>query len=142
MSVLRVALQLFGLRPDTSAAPARLDDADRLLVSDTTVLARLPLATFLDRLKVADRYSADEYLPDQAGTGGVLLFDFLTAPDLVWVRSNGGNSRAAYGVNPTAALGVPCPDGEPVPITRSGATQLRVFAPVGATVSVYGLRYA
>jgi hypothetical protein len=89
---------------------------------------------------VADVYLAGEVLPDQAGAGGELAFAFAAPTDLIWVRSVGAASRAdPFGGTPTASLGIPCPDDEPVPITVRAST-VKVFAPAGATVSVWGFR--
>lgn len=104
--------------------------------------AKLPNAPHLDRMKVSDRLTGYEGLNDQAGDGTVKTFTFSTAPDLVWVRSVGGVSRAdPAGGTPTATNGIYCADDEPTPITISGQTTLKVFAPIGAVVSVWGFRY-
>lgn len=130
-----LSTQLVGLLTNTSG-----------LALDMTLQAvkeRLPLAPYLDRLKISDRLTAPEYLDDQPGVGGVLTFDFLLgAPDLTWVTSIGGNCRAAFGGDPSASKGVRCDDGTPTPIALSGFSQLKVFAPIGSVVSVYGTRYA
>lgn len=89
-------------------------------------------------LPVRERLTGLQLLEDQAGSGGVLSFDFAAAVDLAWVRSVGVVSRAGTPTAvPTATKGIYCADDEPTPVTLYG-TQLRVFAPAGATVSVWG----
>lgn len=89
-----------------------------------------------------DAFSAGEVLLDQAGADGVLTFSFTQPVDLIWVRSVGGVSRAdPFGGTPTASIGVYCADDEPAPLTVS-TDALKVYAPSGATVSVWGYRYA
>ena len=93
------------------------------------------------QLRAADVPVRDTYLSfrqpvDQTGTGAVLTFTLGGTCDLVWVLSRGGVSRAAVGVDPAADRGAYCDDGVPTPLTvRTGS--VRVFAPVGATVSVW-----
>lgn len=90
---------------------------------------------------VADTFNSGETLADQAGAGAVLTFTFTSPMDLVWVRSVGGISRAdPFGGTPTATQGIYCADGEPQPLTIT-ATVVKVFAPIGATVSVWGFTY-
>jgi hypothetical protein len=88
-----------------------------------------------------DNFSSFEALADQPGAGGVLTFTFSAAVDLIWVQSNGATSRAVIGAQtPSATLGAFCADGTPLPIPIH-ATTVKVFSPVGATVSVWGERY-
>jgi hypothetical protein len=88
-----------------------------------------------------DNFTAFEALADQAGSNGVLTFTFSSAVDLIWVQSNGGTSRAVVGSQtPSATLGAYCADGTPLPIPIH-ATVVKVYAPNGATVSVWGERY-
>ena len=95
-----------------------------------------------DPLPVSDRLTGFEGLADQTGDGTVKTFTFANAPDLVWIRSVGGISRAdPTGGTPSATTGVYCADDEPTPITISGQTAVKVFAPIGAVVSVWGFRY-
>lgn len=94
------------------------------------------------RVDVAEVATEMEALDDQAGAGAVLTFTFASAVQLVWVRSVGDISRAVVGSQtPTATLGAYCGDDEPTPLTVN-AVSVKVFAPVGATVSVWGMRFA
>lgn len=102
---------------------------------------RLPAALRTSRLDAADVYTEMEALAEQSGAGAALTFTFASAVQLAWVRSVGGISRAVVGSQtPTAVLGAYCADDEPHPITVNG-TIVKVYAPVGATVSVWGYRY-
>lgn len=92
-------------------------------------------------LRSSDAFLGGEVLADQSGAGSVLTFTFTTPVQLVWVRSKGGISRAdPFGGTPAASTGIPCADDEPSPITVQTST-VKVFAPSGATVSVWGYRY-
>lgn len=96
--------------------------------------------TFPETQRVADDYTGGQTLPDQAGSGAVLTFTFTTPVQMVVVEARGGTVRAdPFGGTPSGSLGVVCFDGTPtyVPVT-TGA--VKVFAPGGTTVSVYGLR--
>lgn len=114
---------------------------------DATVLAvrdRLPTTlTATDELAVADDYQTFEALADQVGAGGVLTFTFSAAVNLVVVHAVGASqiARAATTQTPTASLGARCPDDAPtyLPVTT---TAVKVFAPNGMTVSVWGYRRA
>lgn len=105
------------------------------------IKAQLPTALYLERLKVSDRMTGEEMLDDQAGAGGVLEFTFTNAPDIAFVFPDLLTCRAAFTVQPTATKGVRCDAGVPTPVILSGQTGLKVFAPVGTTVSVWGFRY-
>lgn len=94
------------------------------------------------RVDTLDKYLGGQVLADQAGAGAVLTFTFTTAVDLVWVLSTGtGTSRAdPFGGTPAASLGIPCPADTQQPITVT-TSSVKVFAPSGTTVSVWGYRY-
>lgn len=95
-----------------------------------------------DPLPVKDRLTGEEYLEDQPGAGSVLDFTFAVAPDIVFVYSKTLASRATFNtVAPTATKGVMCDADVATPVILSGQTELKVFAPVGAMVSVWGFRY-
>lgn len=82
-----------------------------------------------------------EHLPDQPGAGGVLTFTFTAQMDFIWVRSVGGISRAdPWGGEPTGNSGWYCDDNEATPIEVQ-ASQIKIHAPAGATVSVWGQRF-
>lgn len=90
---------------------------------------------------INDAFAHGQVLADQVGAGAVLDFVFAAAQDLIWIRSDGAVSRCdPFGGVPAANLGIYCEDGVPVPITVLTAA-LKVFAPAGATVRVYGYRY-
>lgn len=88
-----------------------------------------------------DVFTGGEVLPDQAGADAVLMFNFSSSVELVWVRGVGALCRAdPFGGTPALGLGIPCADDEPTPITVR-TSQVRVYAPSGATrVSVWGFR--
>lgn len=94
------------------------------------------------RQDVADDYQAGEVLADQTGTGAVLTFNFAEPVNLIVIHARGGVGRAnPFGGVPAANLGIVCGDDTPtyVPITTS---VVRVFAPAGVTVTVFGMRRA
>lgn len=93
-------------------------------------------------VQVKDDYQTGEILADQSGAGAVLTFTFTNQQSMVVVHSVGANlvSRAdPFGGTPSSTLGVRCDDGVPVymPVQTSS---VKVFAPTGTTVTVYGLR--
>jgi hypothetical protein len=95
----------------------------------------------LEPQPVHDRFRDGEVPADQSGAGGVLTFTFAKEMDLIWVRSDGADSRCnPFGGNPSATAGIICEDGIPHPITLS-TTTIKVFAPAGAKLNVWGYRY-
>lgn len=95
------------------------------------------------KVLVGDIYPNGEVLADQVGAGAVLTFTFSNPMNLIWVLSSGTTlvSRCdPFGGIPDASLGIYCEDGIPVPVTVT-ATTIKVFAPIGTTVRVYGYRY-
>lgn len=96
-------------------------------------------------LKSKDDFQGGEALADQAGAGAVLTFSFLNgAVQMLVIEAQGssGTARAdPFGGVPTATQGVVCDAGVPtyIPVT---ASSVKIFAPVGLTLSVYGLRRA
>lgn len=113
--------------------------------TEATLLAtrnRLPSAvTATDELPVADDYQEFEALADQAGAGAVLTFTFTAPVQLVVVHAVGTAlvARATTTQTPSATLGARCADDAPayLPVTTSS---VKVFAPLGMTVSVIGYR--
>lgn len=103
------------------------------------------LDTILAGLKVHDDYQAGEVLADQTGAAAVLTFTFAAAVNLVVVDANGATTDIAradpFGATPTATQGIPCRDEVPtfMPVTT---TVVKVYAPTGMVVSVYGYRRA
>ena len=97
-----------------------------------------------DQLDAARVATAPDYAPDplllddQPGANDVLAFDFPAPVALVWIRSVGGVSRAGTAdALPTPTRGAYCADDEPHPFTTT-SRNVRVWAPAGATVSVWG----
>ncbi len=122
-----------------TGAAATIEGLWRLDAVNVPIDIRSPIRT--RRVDVADAATEMEALADQNGAGAVLTFTFASAIQLAWVRSVGGVARAVVGTqSPTASLGAYCADDEPTPLTVEGTT-VKVFAPVGATVSVWGMRY-
>jgi len=98
-----------------------------------------------DSVQSYDHYDSGEVLADQSGSGAVLTFTFTTPVDLVFVqaKSAAGTSQARvdpFGGTPSASQGIPAEDGAPQPIPFRTGT-VKVFAPTGMTVSVWGYRY-
>lgn len=88
-----------------------------------------------------DSFTAMEHLVDQAGAGAVLTFAFSAAVHQVWIYSLGAVSRAGVGAtDPSSTRGAFCDNGVPCPLPVT-ASVVKVWAPVGATVSVWGFRY-
>lgn len=92
-----------------------------------------------------DIFSGGEVLADQAGAGAALTFTFSAAVQLVMVfaKSATGTLQARadpFGGTPSAAAGAPCEDGVPMAFPVN-ASAVKVFAPTGMTVSVWGFRY-
>lgn len=91
--------------------------------------------------RVLDQFIGDEILVDQVGADAVLTFTFSAAVDMIVILSKGAISRGGLGGDvPTLTKGFFCDDTVPtyVPVT---ATVVKVYAPLGATVSVWGYRY-
>jgi hypothetical protein len=90
---------------------------------------------------VTEKFTSGQVLADQSGASAVLTFTFAQAMDMVWVSSRGGVSRAdPFGGSPTATLGIYCDDGIPQPLTVT-TTTVKVYAPSGATVTLWGYRF-
>lgn len=93
-------------------------------------------------IKVRDDYQTGEILADQNGTGAVLTFTFSAAVSLIVVQSTGTSlvSRCdPFGGTPTASLGIRLDDGVPNYVAVA-TSSVKVFAPSGASIAVYGLR--
>lgn len=85
-------------------------------------------------------FATGEILEDQTGNAGVVTFTFSTHMYLICAYSADATSRAtAFGDPPTSSKGIVLPTDVPTYITAR-SNQLKVWAPVGATVSVWGFR--
>ncbi len=103
-----------------------------------------PTALRSSRFDTADAFTAGEVLADQSGAGAVLTFTFAAAQHLIWVLAQGDGLVARidpFGGTPSATAGIPAFHETPVPLTVV-ATTIKVYAPTGTTVSVWGYRYA
>lgn len=104
----------------------------------------LRVSTGLTDLKVHDDYQTGEILADQVGAGGVLTFTFSEPVHMLWINDIGATttnvSRAdPFGGTPNATTGITVPNGTPTPITVT-TSSVKVYAPTGSTISVYGYR--
>lgn len=99
--------------------------------------------TGMTAVKSSDDFQGGEVLADQTGAAAVLTFTFSAAVQLVVVSGNGIATDFArvdpFGGTPSATLGIPCGDEVPtfIPVT---ATVVRVFAPTGMVITVWGFR--
>lgn len=95
------------------------------------------------RLLNEDIYTGGEVLADQAGAGAVQTFTFSAPVQLVCCLASGVSGTARFdpfGGTPSATQGIPCDFGVPTPVPVQ-ATIVKVYAPAGLTVSVWGMRY-
>jgi hypothetical protein len=93
-------------------------------------------------MPVSDRFTGGEVLPDQSGAGAVLTFTFASAVHLIWVLSQGADLVARvdpFGGVPSAVAGIPVFEQAATAIVVT-ATTIKVYAPVGTTISVWGFR--
>lgn len=91
-------------------------------------------------------YNDVEYLDDQTSSGSVLTFTFSENVEKIWVEFNLGDPDAtdtatarADGVDPDGDTGTLLHNGQVQPISYI-TDEIRVLAPSGAVVSVYGYR--
>lgn len=140
-----LAALLAELGQKLESGPVALD-ATTLAALETinaVVSGQVGVSNFPADQKTHDDYQAGEVLADQPGAAGVLTFTFTGGvAQLVVVTSTGASLTARadpFGGTPAANLGIRCDDGVPtyVPVATSA---VKVFAPVGTSVSVYGLR--
>lgn len=97
--------------------------------------------------QVADDYQTGEILPDQVGAGSVLTFTFSAPVQNIWVYAVDPSDLTAsgevrvdpYGGTPSASLGIPVSFGGGFPISAT-TSAVKVFAPSGVRVTVYGNR--
>ena len=111
------------------------------------VIALSPLAVqpVSGTVQARDAYSGGETLSDQVGNGSAVTFTFSSPVQLVYAQIKTGLGTAQgradpFGGIPASSTGIPLDDGVPqaMPVTTD---TVRVFAPIGATVSVWGYRY-
>lgn len=91
-----------------------------------------------------DDYSQTEYLEDQPSAGSVLTFTFSGEVQQVWVELQSASDTATArvridGIDPTSTIGTRIQANTPQPITGN-TTEVRVLAPSGTTIGVYGYR--
>lgn len=93
-----------------------------------------------DFLRIDDVYTTGEVLEDQPGANDVLTFTFSAPVDIVWVRCEGGDVRVdPFGGDPTSTKGIKVEDKVPTPMPVRRTT-VKVWAPSGTTVNVWGFR--
>ncbi len=100
-----------------------------------------------NQLPVKDDYNGVEYLADQQSSGSVLTFPFTASVQKIWVelqatsQTDTSTARAQTDGNaPTASRGILLHAGQVQPISCPSTTVLKVLAPTGYTVVVYGYR--
>jgi hypothetical protein len=92
-------------------------------------------------------YTNGETRPSQAGANGVLTFTFASPVDLVWVSDTGATTTNysyvdAFGGTPASGQGAVLPNGGSIPVmVTPPSTTVKVWSPVGSTISMYGQRY-
>ena len=92
-------------------------------------------------------YSSASTLPTQPGANGVLTFTFPTPVDFVWVTDTStGTSNISYvdafGGTPAAGQGAVVLNQAPTPVqVVPPSSTVKVWAPSGAVIGMYGLRY-
>jgi hypothetical protein len=98
----------------------------------------------IDPVTSKDTYPVWLCLSDQDGANDVLTFTFARSMDLIWALSVGPDlvARATSSAQtPSPTLGVKLFDGVPQPITNN-TNQIKVYAPQGTVISVWGYAYA
>jgi hypothetical protein len=114
------------------------------LTNDQLRAAAVPVSgTFWQTTQpVKDDYQSGEVLADQSGAGAVLTFTFSTTMSMVTCLSIGTSLTARadpFGGTPTSTLGIRLDDGVPVFIPVNSSS-VKVFAPAGTSISVWGLK--
>lgn len=99
-----------------------------------------------DTVAARDIYTGGQTLADQTAAGAALTFSFSDPVQLVYIffkttLGTGAGRADPFGGTATASQGIPVDDGVPlaIPVQTSAVS---VFATLGATVSVWGFRYA
>lgn len=126
-----------------TSANFRVSDGHLLLVlSDTSIIdaGAVPVPF--------DDYTSVEYLADQVSSGSVLTFSFANGPvQKVWVEIQASSADDADtgrvrvdGGTPTFTVGTLLHAGQVQPISSPPTSTVKVLAPAGKTVSVYGYR--
>lgn len=91
---------------------------------------------------VNDDYALGEVLDDQSGADSDLEFTFTQPVVSFWVAVMGSSGIAKvdhYGGTPSPTHGIPVVSGTALPIPEP-ASVVRVYAPVGVVVTVWGQR--
>lgn len=144
MALKKLVAALFGKNKDTGITEAlgKSNDARHALHVENQHSQPLTNTQLRSgNVGVNDRYTGFEALPDQNGTGTVLVFNFSAPVDQVWIRSRNGISRATPTADdPNASLGIYCGEDEPTPV-RCLTDIIKVFAPNGNVITVWGYRY-
>lgn len=92
-------------------------------------------------------YTSGQVLADQTGAAAVQTFTFTIPVDFVWVTDIGATTTNVsrvdpFGGTPAATTGIPVLNGAPTPISVVPASStVKVYAPSGSTIAMYGLRY-
>lgn len=92
-------------------------------------------------------YTSGSILADQTGAGAVQTFTFSIPVDFIWVTDIGATTTNVsrvdpFGGTPAATTGIPVLNGAPTPINVVPANStVRVYAPVGSTITMHGFRY-
>jgi hypothetical protein len=112
---------------------------DTGLIQPTTPADTQPVS-IADTVSVRDDFAGGEILPDQTGANDVLTFTFSEQVDSFWVAVVGNEGVVKvhhYGGTPSATSGIPVAAGGVMPFSEP-ATTVRVFAPTGLIVTVWG----
>lgn len=102
------------------------------------------VGTQTNPIKVGDDFSGGEILAQQNGANAVLTFNFASEMNLIFIESSSGDNELIcmanpFGGTPTSTSGIPCHNKQAREI-KINTTTVRVYAPTGTTVNVWGLR--
>lgn len=93
---------------------------------------------------VRDVFQGREILPDQSGTDGVLTFSFSQPVQTYWVGVVGDEQKCKVvdgELTPSPSFGIPVEAGGSLPVSSVTDT-VKVYAPSGCVVTVWGFYYA
>jgi hypothetical protein len=97
---------------------------------------------FYQQLPVQIQYTAGEILPEQEGADDVLTFTFSQPMKKIFMESNGMGDTSRldpFGGTPSSTLGIPCHHLDRIELEIT-VTTVKVFAPTGTKVNVWGTR--